>query len=152
MELPGSRIKVGDIVGNIRRVGFKSQELSEMKTAIPILQIIVAVGLLNVWLLRFNRSTAYRGGQARSMPEEFAAYGLPGWFTYVVGALKVGAAVCLITGIWFHSLVLPAALVIGILMVGALAMHLKIGDPFKKSVPALLVLMFSLIICWGLIR
>jgi uncharacterized membrane protein YphA (DoxX/SURF4 family) len=71
-----------------------------MKTAIPILQIIVAVGLLNVWLLRFNRSTAYRGGQARSMPEEFAAYGLPGWFTYVVGALKVGGALCLITGIW----------------------------------------------------
>jgi uncharacterized membrane protein YphA (DoxX/SURF4 family) len=86
------------------------------------------------------------------MPEEFAAYGLPDWFTYVVGALKVGGALCLITGLWFPSLVLPAALVIAILMVGALAMHLKIKDPFKKSVPALLMLTFSLIICWGLIR
>ncbi|MCX6631705.1 MAG: DoxX family protein [Candidatus Solibacter sp.] len=123
-----------------------------MKTAIPALQIIVALGLLNVWLLRFNRSTAYRGSQARSMPEEFAAYGLPGWFTYVVGALKVGGALCLITGIWIESLVLPAALVIGILMVGALAMHLKIGDPWKKSVPALFMLTFCIIIFWGLIR
>lgn len=123
-----------------------------MKTALPTLQIIVALGLLNVWLLRFNRSTAFRGGQARSMPEEFAAYGLPGWLIYVVGALKVGGALCLITGIWFPSFVLPAALVIAILMVGALAMHLKIGDPLKKSVPAVFMLTFCLIICWGSIR
>ncbi len=123
-----------------------------MNTVIPILQIIVALGLLYVWLIRFNRSTAYRGGQAHSMPEEFAAYGLPGWCVYVVGALKVGGALCLITGIWFHPLVLPAALVIGILMVGALAMHLKIGDPFKKSAPALFMLTCCIIISWGLIR
>ena len=123
-----------------------------MKTAIAILQIVVSLGLLNVWLLRFSRSTAYRGGEARSMPEEFAAYGLPGWFTYVVGALKVGGALCLIAGLWFHPLVLPAALVIGILMVGALAMHLKIRDPLKKSVPALFMLTLCIIICWGSIR
>ncbi len=123
-----------------------------MKTAIPILQIIVSLGLLNVWLLRFNRSTAYRGGEARSMPEEFAAYGLPRWSTYVVGALKVGGAMCLIAGLWFHPLVLPAALVIGILMVGALAMHLKIRDPLTKSVPAFFMLTLCIILCWGSIR
>lgn len=124
----------------------------QMRTAISILQVIVSVGLLNVWLLRFNRSTAYREGQARSMPEEFAVYGLPGWFTYLVGALKVGGAVCLIAGLWFHALVLPAALVIGILMVGALAMHLKIRDPLRKSVPALFMLTFCVIIGLGSIR
>ena len=123
-----------------------------MNTSIFILQLVVALGILNVWLLRFNQSTAYRGGQARSMPEEFAAYGLPGWLTYVVGALKVGGALCLIAGIWFHSLVLPAALVIGILMVGALAMHLRIGDQLKKSVPALCMLTFCIILCWDSLR
>lgn len=123
-----------------------------MKTAIPILQIIVSLSLLNVWLLRFNRSTAFRGGEARSMPEEFAAYGLPGWFTYVVGALKVGGAMCLIAGLWFHFLVFPAAFVICVLMVGALSMHLKIRDPLKKFVPALLMLTLSILICWGSIR
>ncbi len=123
-----------------------------MQTAITILQIIVALSILNVWLLRFNQSSAYRGGEARSMPEEFAAYGLPGWATYVVGALKVGAALCLIAGVWFHSLVLPAALVLGVLMLGALAMHLKIGDPSKKSMPALFMLTACVIISWTLIR
>ena len=117
-----------------------------MHILISILQIALALTLLNVWLLRFNKSTAFRGGNATSMPEEFAAYGLPEWSMYVVGALKVGAALCLIAGFWFHSLVFPAAALIGVLMVGALAMHLKAHDSLKKSVPALVLLALSIII------
>jgi hypothetical protein len=75
------------------------------------------------------------------MREEFAAYGLPPVAMYVVGTLKVAAALCLIAGVWWHSLVFPAALVISLLMLGALAMHVKIHDPAKKSVPALLLLL-----------
>jgi len=70
------------------------------------------------------------------MPEEFAAYGLPKWLLYVVGALKVSCALCLVAGIWVQALVLPAAGVIAVLMLGAIAMHLKVRDPFIKSVPA----------------
>jgi len=123
-----------------------------MQTVIFILQIIVALGLLNVWLLRFGRNTAYRGGEARSMPEEFAAYGLPAWSTYVIGVLKVGAALCLIAGLWLHAIVLPAALLICVLMLGALAMHLKIRDPLKKSLPALFMLTLSVLISWSSIH
>jgi len=36
--------------------------------------------------------------------------------------------------------VAPAAGVVAVLMVGALAMHVKVKDPAKKSVPALLML------------
>ena len=123
-----------------------------MNIVISILQIAAALGLLNVWLLRFQRSTPYRGGNARSMREEFAIYGLPGWFTYVIGTLKVGSALCLIAGLWLPFLVLPSALLIALLMLGALAMHLKIRDPLKKSVPALIMLALSISICLGSIR
>jgi len=123
-----------------------------MRTIIYILQITVALGLLNVWLLRFNQRTAYRGGNASSMPEEFAAYGLPAWFAYLIGALKIGSALALIVGIWLPVLVLPAAGLISVLMVGALAMHIKIHDPLKKSLPALGMLALSLAICWSVIR
>jgi hypothetical protein len=34
-------------------------------------------------------------------------------------------------------------------MAGAVAMHLKVGDPFMKSVPALSVLIVSGIIAYG---
>lgn len=120
-----------------------------MRTLLIVLQLAVALGLLNVWLLRFHRSTAYRGGDASSMREEFARYGLPPWSVWLIGTLKVGAALCLIAGVWLHSLVLPAALLVSALMIGALAMHLKIRDPFKKSLPALLVLAASAVICWA---
>ena len=123
-----------------------------MNIVISILQIAVAAGLLNVWLLRFQRSTPYRGGDARSMREEFAVYGLPGWFRYVIGTLKVGSALCLIAGLWFRFLVFPSALLIAILMLGALVMHVKIRDPLKKSVPALVMLALSAATCLGSMR
>jgi hypothetical protein len=112
------------------------------------LQIFIALCLLNVWVLRFRRRTAYRGGDAGSMKEEFASYGLPEWLMYVIGALKIGIAVCFLAGLWFHPIVLPAGLLLCVLMLGALAMHAKIRDPLTKSLPALAVLVFSATLCW----
>lgn len=112
-----------------------------------ILQVVIALGLLNVWLLRPGRETDYRGGEARSLKEEFAAYGLPDFLFYLVGVLKIGAAIALIVGIWNESLVLPAAAVVAVLMVGALAMHFKVKDPAIKSLPAFLMLVMSASLC-----
>ena len=123
-----------------------------MQNLIYALQITAALGLLNVWLLRFNQRTAYRGGSAGSMREEFAAYGLPAWFAYGIGVLKVGAAIALIVGIWMPVLVLPAAGLISVLMLGALSMHIKVHDPLKKSLPALGMLAICLGIVWGVTR
>lgn len=123
-----------------------------MRTALVMLQVTAALGLLNVWLLRFNQRTAYRGGTAGSMLEEFAAYGLPSWSAYVVGALKVGAALALLAGIWLPVVVLPAAALVCVLMLGALAMHAKIRDPLQKSLPALLMLTLCVGIIWGATR
>lgn len=120
-----------------------------MKTIVQICQIVIGCGLLNVWLLRFNKPTAYRGGTAANMPEEFAAYGLPAWFCYAVGFLKVASALALLAGLIYPALVLPAAIIVALLMAGAVGMHLKVGDPIKKSVPALSVLILCAIIIAG---
>lgn len=120
-----------------------------MSTVTIVLQIIVAIGLLNVWLIRSNQNTPYRGGEASSLKDEFIAYGLPIWVYYTIGVLKVGCALLLLVGIWFPSLVFPTAFVVSALMIGALAMHFKIRDPWKKYVPALIMLVFSLCICLG---
>lgn len=111
-----------------------------------ILQVIVGLGLLNVWLVRARSSTGYRGGAAGSLKEEFAVYGLPDWTFYLVGGLKVVAGVLLIAGIWFPGLVRLPAVVVAVLMVGALAMHAKVKDPLTKSLPALAVLLMSVAI------
>ena len=108
-----------------------------------ILQVVVSLGLLNVWLVRARTPTAFRGSSAQSLKEEFAAYGLPDWTFYAVGAAKIGAAILLIAGIWFPSVIRPAALVVSALMIGALGMHAKVKDPLTKSLPAFLVLLMS---------
>jgi uncharacterized membrane protein YphA (DoxX/SURF4 family) len=108
-----------------------------------ILQVIVGLGLLNVWLVRARTSTAFRGGSAQSLKEEFAAYGLPDWSFYAVGTLKIGSAILLIVGIWVPELIRPAALTVAVLMLGALAMHAKVKDPLTKSLPAFLLLLMA---------
>ena len=112
-----------------------------------VLQLLVALGLLNVWLVRRDSATPYRGRSARTLREEFAEYGLPAAVFFLVGALKVVSAVALIVGIWVDALTLPAAAVVTVLMVGALFMHAKVKDPARKSLPALLMLVMSAGIC-----
>jgi hypothetical protein len=110
---------------------------------ITILQIILAVGLINVWLVRFKKSTAYRGGSAQTLSDEFAVYGLPKWFMYIVGSLKIIIAIVLlvsaITPIFFWFAVYALGVLV-VLMIGAVAMHIKVRDPLMKALPALAML------------
>ena len=112
-----------------------------MKENLPlILQLIISVGLINVWLFRFNKVTEYRGGGANNMKEEFQAYGLPIWLMYVVGFLKIAIAIMLIVSIWIKELLEYNLWLLSVLMFGAVLMHLKVKDPIKKSYPALSIL------------
>jgi uncharacterized membrane protein YphA (DoxX/SURF4 family) len=61
----------------------------------------------------------------------------------VVGATKIVIAVLLIAGFWFPFLVYPASLVLAMLMVGAIAMHIKVGDPYIRTMPAIIVFLMS---------
>jgi hypothetical protein len=104
------------------------------------LKVIVALGILNVWLLRSGRATAYRGGAAKTLRAEFATYGLPAWSFFAIGGLKVALALALLISIPYPSLTQPAAITLGLLMLGAFVMHLKVKDPMSKSLPSLAVL------------
>ena len=110
------------------------------------LQIIVALGILNVWLLRFGKSTSWRGGNAKNMREEFEVYGLPNSVMMAVGCTKVTLAVALIIGIWVPVLTLPASVGLALLMGVAIAMHVKVKDPPKKSLPAMTMFTLSIAI------
>jgi hypothetical protein len=83
------------------------------------------------------------------MKEEFAAYGLPAWAVYVVGALKLSIALVLLVRVVAPSMgqLLPtgALLLLAVLMLGALSMHIKVKDPLRKSLPALGMLALTLL-------
>lgn len=120
-----------------------------MQSFIILCQIIIALGIFNVWIIRYGKETNWRGGEAKNMKEEFAAYGFPGGFMAFIGAAKILLAICLIIGIWIPLFVKPAAIAMAFLMIGAVSMHVKVKDPLQKSLPAFTMLLLSLIVAVG---
>ena len=108
-----------------------------------IAQTTAALWILNVWFLRFDKDTGYRGGGATNMKEEFAEYGMPEAAMYTVGTVKVGLASAMLAGLWVPKLTRPASLGLAAFMVGAIGMHLKVKDPIKRALPAISVLSLS---------
>tara|TARA_B100000767_G_scaffold237676_1_gene232012 strand:- start:8 stop:382 length:375 start_codon:yes stop_codon:yes gene_type:complete len=119
-----------------------------------IVKLVIALGLINVWAFRYNKSTSYRGGDAGNMKEEFTHYGLPDWFMYVIGAFKVGlACLLLLTVFVFENQQIEdiGLSLLSLVMLGAILMHIKVKDPLLKSLPAFLMLIMSGSIALGLI-
>ncbi len=105
-----------------------------------VAQTAAPLWIYNVWFNRFDKDTGYRGGDAKNMKEEFAEYGLPESVMYATGALKVGLATAMLAGHVVPKLTRPASSGLAVLMVGAVGMHAKAGDPFKRYIPALSML------------
>jgi len=111
-----------------------------------VIQVIIALGILNVWLLRFNKPSEWRGKRSLNMREEFAAYGLPGWSVFVVGAMKITLATFLLVGLFVPEVTEPAAVGLALLMLGAVLMHIRVKDPSKRSLPALTLLILCVLL------
>ena len=118
---------------------------------VRVSMVVIALGIVNVWLVRAGRPSAYRGGSARSMREEFQVYGLPSWAMPVVGTLKLAFAAMLLLRL--VGVPAPAQLAAGgiaVLMAGAIAMHVKVKDDWKKAAPAAVMLALSLFVALAL--
>jgi hypothetical protein len=109
-----------------------------------LLQLLIALGIFNVWVIRVHKPTKFRGGSAQTMAEEFRVYGLSDEVRKLVGALKLGLAALLVVGIWVPMVAMLAASCMAFLMLVAVVMHLKVSDPIKKAVPAFCMMMLSL--------
>ncbi|TYP71432.1 DoxX family protein [Aquimarina intermedia] len=119
-----------------------------MEYVLLAMKLIVSLSILNVWLIQYNKPTRWRGGNAKTIVQEFHVYGLPTWFCYLIGMLKIGLAILLLLSIWYPELAQPSALGLSVLLIGSIIMHLKIKDPLYKSLPAFVFLSLSLIIAF----
>ena len=114
-----------------------------MKLIGKIAQVVAALWIFNVWFNRFGKDTGYRGGDAKNMKEEFAVYGMSETTMYAVGVAKVGLAGTMLAGLAAPRLTRPASIGLAAFMVGAIAMHVRAGDPVKRYLPALTVFSLS---------
>ncbi len=99
--------------------------------------------------MRRNRATPFRPEGAGSIAEEFKRYGYPAWVKNAVGTAKLSLAVLLLIGIAYQPVVLPAATLMALLMVSAIAAHARVRDPWIKAVPALSMLILTVIVLLG---
>jgi uncharacterized membrane protein YphA (DoxX/SURF4 family) len=116
-----------------------------MKLVGKIAQAAAALWIFNVWFNRFDKDTGYRGGDATNMKEEFEEYGFSENTMYAVGAAKVSLASLMLVGLFKPKVTRPASIGLAAFMAGAIAMHIKVGDPVKRYLPALSVFSLSTI-------
>lgn len=102
---------------------------------ITIAQIIVAASVTYVWIFRMD-----------NIIKEFKQFGLSDLTRSAVGATKIALSTLLIVGIWFPSLVVLPAIIMGVIMIAAQYFHFKINNPFIKHLPSFLLLVLCIII------
>lgn len=78
--------------------------------------------------------------------QQFEHLKLPQWFRIVTGVVQLIGVVGLVIGFWYPSIAALAGLWAAMTMLGGFATHLKVKDPMSKSMPALILAIFAMII------
>ena len=76
---------------------------------------------------------------------EFIRYGFED-FRWMIGGAQIAFGICLLIGLRFYNLRLLSSLVLALIMAGALATRIAIGDGFIASAPAFVYLAVNLYI------
>ncbi|MDA9335053.1 DoxX family protein [Flavobacteriaceae bacterium] len=114
-----------------------------METISILSQLIVSISVIIVWVFRYENIVL-----------EFKQYGLSSLVRNAVGASKIALATVLILGIWYTEFLIPAALLMAVLMIGAQYCHMKVKNPLVKFIPSLALLLLCLFVAafnYGLI-
>jgi hypothetical protein len=104
-------------------------------TLVAMCKVLLCTSLFFVWVVRYENIT-----------KEFEDYKLPDQFRDLVGILKLSFSAMIIQS--RNDLVILGCLGIIVLMIGALATHYRVKNPFKKAIPAFAVLGLCLFIMY----
>ena len=108
--------------------------------------IMVLMGLVG---LAFLATGGQKLAGSESLQKDFRRFGYPQWFMYLTGALEVTGAVGMFVGIFAPLWGALGGLLLAAVMAGAVATHIRVGDPTKNIAPAsvlgLLALAVSLV-------
>ncbi len=100
-----------------------------MEKFVGLAQLIIAISVAYVWIFRFD-----------NVVKEFKKFGLSDLTRNFVGASKISLATLLLAGIWYPSLIVIPCIIMSLFMVAAQYFHFKLGNPFNKHLPSLILL------------
>ena len=98
-------------------------------------KVLLSVSLFYVWVVRYE-----------NIKKEFIDYKLPSWLRDLVGILKLSFSIMIISN--DKNLVWIGSMGIIVLMIGALATHFKVKNPFQKMIPAVTLSILCLMIIY----
>lgn len=98
-------------------------------------QALVAAAIFFVWVVRYPNIVV-----------EFQQYRFPDWLRDSVGIAKLTFSLMLLIGIDRRQFAIGGGIGLGLLMVAALATHLRVKNPIAKMLPALTLLALSILI------
>mgnify|MGYP001065766499 CR=1 FL=1 len=107
-----------------------------MLVAADVVKCLMFSSVFFVWVVRYQ-----------NIVQEFRAYQYPDWLRDVVGISKL-TAVVLIMSSDARGVQLGAS-VIGLLMLAALATHVKVKNPPAKMLPSFVLLVLSSYLVWS---
>ena len=109
-----------------------------MEYFVTVSQIVVACSVAFVWVFRYPNVVA-----------EFKQFGLDDVVRNAVGASKIALATMLVVGFWYAPVVHLAAVGMGVFMLAAQYFHFKVGNPFIKKLPSLILLLLCAFMVWA---
>ena len=94
-----------------------------LDTLFFLCKVFLSVSLFYVWVVRYE-----------NIKKEFLEYKLPTWLRDLVGILKLSFSIMILSS--DRDLVSIGSMGIIVLMIGAIATHLRVGNPLPKMIPA----------------
>ncbi|MGN7356733.1 DoxX family protein [Paenibacillus sp. SAF-054] len=104
-----------------------------------ILSVILQSFLLVT--MTFAGSSKLAGG--KNFVEMFESLKLPQWFRVVTGIVQLAGAVGLLLGYWHLEAATWAGIWIGITMIVACLLHLRIKHPFSQWMPSIIITLIA---------
>ncbi|WP_053373600.1 DoxX family protein [Paenibacillus sp. FJAT-27812] len=104
---------------------------------------IVLQGLLG---LAFLMAGIGKVGGLKMHVDHFKLWGLPQWFRVVTGLVELIGAAALILGIWEPSWAAAGSLLLGVTMIGAILVHIRLKDKAKETMPSVVLFILAAVI------
>lgn len=99
-------------------------------TRLALLSALWLVTILEAIAMGLAGFSKFTGGRWQGL---FVGWGYPVWFSYVVGALEIGGAVCLLV----PGIAVRAALMLSLIMIGATVTLLTQPGPMGWATPVI---------------
>jgi putative oxidoreductase len=80
---------------------------------------------------------------SKAQVEGFKKFRLPQWFRVITGLMELLGVAALVIGLWEVSWAAWAGIWFGIMMLCAVAVHLRTKDPFSKFLPAIIMMILA---------